>query len=132
MRKATTIPSARRGAGLSGGQIQRIAIARALLRKAPLVLLDEPSAHLDRESEGKLLKAIDILNQTATTITIAHRLYTIRHADRILVLDKGRIVQSGDHEALMAEEGLYRTLVRSEFGLISADESRKDGEGQDA
>ncbi|WP_096174467.1 thiol reductant ABC exporter subunit CydD [Cohaesibacter sp. ES.047] len=121
-----------KGQGLSGGQIQRIAIARALVRAAPLVLLDEPSAHLDRESEKKLLEAMKVLNEAATTITIAHRLYTIRQADRILVLDRGHVVQNGSHEELMAEEGLYRTLVKSEFGLtipkdaVAAGESRDD------
>ena len=105
-----------KGAGLSGGQIQRIAIARALLRDAPLVLLDEPSAHLDRENEAKVQNALQALEQRATSITIAHRLHTIEEADTILVLEKGKVLETGSHGALMAQGGAYAALVRSSFG----------------
>ncbi|WP_321337555.1 thiol reductant ABC exporter subunit CydD [uncultured Cohaesibacter sp.] len=104
-----------KGAGLSGGQIQRIAIARALLRDAPLVLLDEPSAHLDRENEARIQNALHALEQSATTITIAHRLHTIEQADAILVMQQGKIAEMGRHDALVEKDGAYAALVRSTF-----------------
>nr|WP_319483266.1 thiol reductant ABC exporter subunit CydD [uncultured Cohaesibacter sp.] len=110
-----------KGAGLSGGQIQRIAIARALLRDAPLVLLDEPSAHLDRNNEAKIQTALHALEQRSTTITIAHRLHTIEEADIILVLEKGKVMEMGSHDALMQQNGAYAALVRSNFNGTSGE-----------
>ena len=104
-----------KGVGLSGGQIQRIAIARALLRNAPLMLLDEPSAHLDRETEGKITEALSHLLEDRTAITIAHRLGTIRKADLILVLEGGAVVESGTHGQLMEANGSYQRLVAAGF-----------------
>ncbi|HKJ09013.1 MAG TPA: thiol reductant ABC exporter subunit CydD [Gammaproteobacteria bacterium] len=101
------------GQGLSGGQVQRLALARAFLKAAPLVLLDEPSANLDMESERKLNTAVARLASGRTTITIAHRLNTVRQADRILVLEQGRLVETGSHQELLDHHGLYRQLVYS-------------------
>ena len=99
------------GRGLSGGQRQRIALARAFLRDAPLVLLDEPTAHLDLESEALIQQAVDELAQGRTLITIAHRLQTVRSAGRILVLEQGRLVEQGNHETLQGAGGLYARLL---------------------
>ena len=96
------------GARLSGGQRQRIAIARALLRDAPILLLDEATSALDAESERLVQDALDRLMEDRTTIVIAHRLATVRAADRIVVMDKGRIVEEGDHAALTAAQGPLR------------------------
>ncbi|MEK7343752.1 MAG: ABC transporter transmembrane domain-containing protein [Pseudomonadota bacterium] len=103
------------GARLSGGQRQRIAIARALLRDAPLLLLDEATSALDAESERLVQEALARLMQGRTTIVIAHRLATVRAADRILVMDEGRIVEQGDHAALVAQGGLYARLASLQF-----------------
>lgn len=103
------------GARLSGGQRQRIAIARALLRDAPLLLLDEATSALDAESERLVQDALARLMQGRTTIVIAHRLATVRAADRILVMDEGRIVEQGDHAALVAQGGLYARLASLQF-----------------
>ena len=103
------------GARLSGGQRQRIAIARALLRDAPLLLLDEATSALDAESERLVQDALDRLMENRTTIVIAHRLATVRAADRIVVMDQGRIVEEGTHATLSAHGGLYARLARLQF-----------------
>ena len=103
------------GARLSGGQRQRIAIARALLRDAPLLLLDEATSALDAESEKLVQDALDRLMENRTTIVIAHRLATVRRADRIIVMDQGRIVEQGTHAALSAHKGLYARLAQLQF-----------------
>ena len=103
------------GARLSGGQRQRIAIARALLRDAPLLLLDEATSALDAESERLVQDALDRLMEDRTTIVIAHRLATVRAADRIVVMDSGRIVEEGTHANLSARGGLYARLARLQF-----------------
>jgi ATP-binding cassette subfamily C protein CydD len=100
-----------RGLRLSGGQAQRIAIARAFLKNAPLVLLDEPTAHLDRETEAGVQHALDRLLEGRTALMIAHRLHTVRSADRIVVLDSGRVVEIGTHESLIAAGGVFARLV---------------------
>ncbi len=103
------------GARLSGGQRQRIAIARALLRDAPLLLLDEATSALDAESERLVQDALDRLMEHRTTIVIAHRLATVRAADRIVVMDDGKIVEEGTHATLTRREGLYARLARLQF-----------------
>jgi ATP-binding cassette subfamily B protein len=103
------------GARLSGGQRQRIAIARALLRDAPLLLLDEATSALDAESERLVQDALDRLMADRTTIVIAHRLATVRAANRIVVMDEGRIVEEGTHSTLTARGGLYARLARLQF-----------------
>ncbi|MHA3790188.1 ABC transporter transmembrane domain-containing protein [Sphingomonas sp. YL-JM2C] len=108
------------GARLSGGQRQRIAIARAILRDAPLLLLDEATSALDAESERLVQDALDRLMKERTTIVIAHRLATVRAADRIIVMDQGRIVEQGDHATLSAQGGLYARLARLQFNDVAA------------
>ena len=100
---------------LSGGQRQRIAIARAFLRDAPILLMDEATSSLDSESESKVQHAMDKLAKGRTTIVVAHRLSTVRKADKIVVLDKGKIVESGSHETLIAQDGVYTNLCRLQF-----------------
>jgi subfamily B ATP-binding cassette protein MsbA len=104
-----------RGTRLSGGQRQRIAIARALLRDPPILLLDEATSALDTESERLVQDAIDRLMQDRTVLVVAHRLATVLDADEILVLDAGRLVERGTHQALLAENGLYRRLYDLQF-----------------
>lgn len=104
-----------RGETLSGGQGQRIAIARALIRDSPILLLDEPSASRDAESEAAIFEGLSTLTAGRTSITIAHRLATVRNADRIFVLDEGRIVESGSHAELLKAGGLYARLYRIQF-----------------
>ena len=109
-------PVAAAASTLSGGEKQRISIARAMLRDAPILLLDEPTSALDAESEAVIKKALDELAKGRTTLVIAHRLATIREADIIVVLDKGRVAETGSHDALLAKNGIYAELFRLQFG----------------
>ena len=104
-----------RGVMLSGGQKQRIAIARAILRNAPILLLDEATSALDAESEHAVQRAVEELARTRTTLIVAHRLATVKKADRIIVMEDGRIAAQGTHDALVAEGGLYARLARLQF-----------------
>nr|WP_103762047.1 ABC transporter transmembrane domain-containing protein [Roseovarius confluentis] len=104
-----------RGVMLSGGQKQRVAIARAILRDAPVLLLDEATSALDAESERAVQQAVDGLAKDRTTVIVAHRLATVKKADRIIVMEQGRIVAEGTHDSLVAEDGLYARLARLQF-----------------
>ena len=110
-----------RGATLSGGEKQRLSIARAFVKDAPLLILDEPTSALDARTEGLLLDALERLMKGRITLVIAHRLSTIRHADEILVVDHGRIVERGPHERLITTGGLYSTLYRRQMEFVEHD-----------
>ncbi|MBC7182346.1 MAG: ATP-binding cassette domain-containing protein, partial [Marinobacter sp.] len=103
------------GMGLSGGQKQRLAIARALLADAPVLLLDEATSALDAESENLIQQAMPALTSGRTTLVIAHRLATVRDADRIAVLDQGRLLAVGSHQELMRDNDLYQRLAKLQF-----------------
>ncbi|GLU34792.1 thiol reductant ABC exporter subunit CydD [Trinickia caryophylli] len=109
-------PLGERGMGLSGGQVQRLALARAFLKDAPVVVLDEPTAHLDAHTQAHIHEALRRLAVGRTVLLVAHRPATARLADTIVVLDGGRAVQSGSHDALVAHDGLYRRLIRAHAG----------------
>lgn len=99
------------GGSLSGGERQRLSIARAMMKDAPIVILDEATANVDPENEQELMEAIQKLTQEKTVIMIAHRLKTVRNADQILVVDKGQIVQRGTHDELIKQDGIYRHFI---------------------
>lgn len=110
-----------RGSQLSGGERQRISVARAFLKDAPILVLDEPTSSIDSRTEAVVLAALERLMVGRTTFTVAHRLSTVRHADLIVVLDRGRVVATGDHESLLAAGGLYAQLHRAQTGTGSRD-----------
>ena len=99
------------GSSLSGGEKQRISIARAMLKKSKVVILDEATANIDPENEKELMEAIQALTKDKTVIMIAHRLKTIRNVDQIYVIDQGKIVESGKHEELLRENGIYKKFI---------------------
>tara|TARA_Y100001968_G_scaffold195210_1_gene179067 strand:+ start:1798 stop:3591 length:1794 start_codon:yes stop_codon:yes gene_type:complete len=109
-----------RGQKLSGGQRQRIAIARAILKNAPIIILDEATASVDNETEAAIQRSLEKITKHRTTIVIAHRLSTVRSADEIIVLNKGEIVETGNHKSLLESEGLYADLWKVQAGLITS------------
>ena len=116
------------GASLSGGEKQRISIARAMMKDAPVIFLDEATANVDPENENDLMRAIQALTEEKTVIMIAHRLKTVEHADQILVVDHGKIVQQGTHGELMEEEGIYRNFISERREAASWKVKRQESE----
>ena len=108
------------GMALSGGQAQRLAIARALLKDAPLVILDEPTSQIDVETEALLNRALERLCQNKTVLLIAHRLSTIEQADRIIVLDHGKLAETGTKEQLVAQGGIYASMLQTKHDIEDA------------
>ncbi|MCP9890927.1 ABC transporter ATP-binding protein [Cyanobium sp. Aljojuca 7D2] len=113
-----------RGQRLSGGQRQRIALARAILKNPPVLILDEATAAVDNDTEAAIQRSLDLITAERTTLVIAHRLSTVRHADRIVVLEQGQIVESGRHEQLISADGAYANLWRVQAGLRSGEPLR--------
>jgi ABC-type multidrug transport system fused ATPase/permease subunit len=109
-----------RGCTLSGGERQRLSIARAILKNAPVLILDEPTSAVDAETESLILKALENLTRGRTTFIIAHRLSTIRRANRILVIESGEVIETGTHEELMAKGGRYNRLHSLQYDSASA------------
>ena len=111
-----------RGQRLSGGQRQRIALARAILKDAPVLVLDEATAAVDNDTEAAIQRSLAQITQQRTTVVIAHRLSTVRHADWIVVMDQGRIVEQGSHDSLVDQGGIYTNLwqVQAGEGLIAS------------
>lgn len=107
------------GANLSGGEKQHISIARAIMKNAPVIILDEATANVDPENEKELVEAVNALTKEKTIIMIAHRLKTVRHADQIVVVNKGKIVQQGTHDRLMNEEGIYKRFINARAQAVS-------------
>ena len=117
------------GSHLSGGERQRIAIARAILKNAPILILDEATSALDSESEKYIQTSIRELMKDKTVIAVAHRLSTLREMDRIVVMDKGRIVETGTHAALLRQKGLYHSFYDMQSkGFIKIDENAEENE----
>ena len=120
------------GAKLSGGQRQRLSIARAMLKDAPILLLDEATSALDAESEQQVQIALERLTANRTTLVVAHRLATVMNADQILVMDDGRVVETGTHGELQERDGLYARLSRLQFREPGAISTKDDGTAADA